>query len=519
MVTLARYLGMTYTQSPGARLICFVAPADEIRVWGGVPHKTTDFLGGFQRPLSDRYKGIIDFFDQQSNQSPTAIVVAFRPQAIKITPLNNVGGATGLSQFVELEIPDPTDLETAPLKELARRVVQEVGERARSDVHPTPNIDDSDADAIDDAQAEQVADEEPVAIDVEDERSDWGVDVGKSALADFIRQIDSPAHLDVYLDAIAQKLFASEEAPSLPAAREAAEQSLRDVFASLLRPAMIVDGQHRVWGAAECEREIPFAVVGLIDADWKEQVFQFVIVNKQARAITGEFLASIVNSSLTNREIEELEDRLDAAGLSTYETRMLRLMNDDPDSPFAGLVSKGLDETGNKITFKAAMALVRRWSKKMNDRDNAYKTLFKPGLSGANSKEKQSDWEKRWKDFMFAFWHGIRNVYISEHLWEPKTQLMFRATLESLQDNFLEKKASAGGVVYTDPVQLRKDVEDFYQNVPGGFFHTEWKRKELLTKDGREVLRAALNAMRVPGTKLKQIVDKRELFTGREERR
>lgn len=149
----------------------------------------------------------------------------------------------------------------------------------------------------------------------------------------------------------------------------------------------------------------------------------------------------------------------------------------------------------------------------MNERDMVYKTVFKPGLAGATSKQKATVWESVWKDYMFGFWSGIRNIYKDEQLWEPGTQLMYRATLEVIQDNYLEAKALAG-IAFSDPVVLREDVEKFYKNVVGGFFHTEWKRKELLTDDGRRVLRDALNVMRVPGTKLRQLVSSHPLFTG-----
>src|SRR5262249_54774435 len=232
------------------------------------------------------------------------------------------------------------------------------------------------------------------------------------------------------------------------------------------------------------------------DAVWREQVFQFVVINKQARTINSELLASIVNSSLTNSEIFQLEGKLEAAGITTYETKVLRILNDDPDSPFAGLISRGLEEESKKITFKAGISLASRWKRRMNNRDEIFKTLFRPHLPGTTNADKLQEWESRWKDYMFAFWNGIKNLYVHEHLWEPGTQLMYRATLQVLQENFLHSKALAGEE-YENPITLREAVTEFYRNVPAGFFHTNWKRTELLTDDGLDVLRDALNAIRV----------------------
>ena len=149
----------------------------------------------------------------------------------------------------------------------------------------------------------------------------------------------------------------------------------------------------------------------------------------------------------------------------------------------------------------------------MNDRDDIYKTLFKPGLKGDTNPEKAETWEREWKNYMFAFWNAIKNLYKKDQLWEAGSQLMYRATLEVLQDNFLDVK-SVAGEAFSSPVKLRESVEKFYEPVPGGFFHKTWKRTELLTDDGREVLKNALNEMRVPGKKMKTLTETHPLFTG-----
>lgn len=504
---MATYIGIKYRQATGSEHVAFVCPADHIRKWGGVPHKTADFVGGFQRPLSDRYKHIIDFFDEAGNSSPTAIVVAFRPNAVKLTSVNaaELDFSLPSGELVKIEI---SELAKQSIQDLAKNVFVTFSKRLSEDVQER-EADEKIDDSSDSQQEDQI--ESEILTD-DEKQEDWGIDVGNSALAEFVNRLSSDSALNDLLSDLALRIQA-RDGSSIEDARVAADSELTDVLQSLLKPAMIVDGQHRVWGASECTHEIPFTVVGIVDADWNEQVFQFVVINRQARAITAEFLASIVNSSLTNREIIKLEDRLEAAGLSTYESKMLRLMNDDPESPFNGMISRGLESESNKITFKAAMAIASRWSKKMNDRDDAYKVLFRNGLAGSSNKEKRDSWEAAWKEYMFAFWHGVKNIYEKEQLWEPGTRLMYRATLQVLQEAFLEAKAVAGQS-YSGPVKLREDVTEFYKNVPAGFFHAEWKRKELLTSDGQAVLRRALNAARIPGSKLKSIISNQALFTG-----
>ena len=51
-----------------------------------------------------------------------------------------------------------------------------------------------------------------------------------------------------------------------------------------LKPALIVDGQHRLYGMSNFEKEdLPITVVSLIDATHQEQAFQFIVLNNMAR--------------------------------------------------------------------------------------------------------------------------------------------------------------------------------------------------------------------------------------------
>lgn len=517
---MAKYIGLRFRQSDSPKspyLVTFVAEAREIRSWAGVPHKTGNFLGGFQRPLSSRYQQLIEFFEEEGNVSPTSIVVAFQSGRVSVSSIDVkaiqheelqkvVEDQAYMPDFVVIDIDEGAVLDSS-LPELADATYKSLIPRVEKDKLSDDDGGSSDADG-DDPEDAGGADEEVQAEGAA--QTDWGVDVGKSALRDFANEIKDEESLEALVSTMASQ--ADDDDPEKR--RQQAEQTLREALLSLQLPGVIVDGQHRVWGASECDHRVPLTVCALVDVGWEEAVFQFVVVNKQARAISGELLASIVNSSLTNFEIGELEDKLEAAGISTYETRILRILNDDPDSPFQGLISKGVQEEGQKkITFKAAIALAGRWKKRMNNRDDAFKTLFRPGLNGDSNAQKQATWDEEWKSYMFAFWNGVKKLFQKEQLWEPGTQLMYRATLETLQDNFLKVRTVSGEAI-DSPVRLRESVEQFYQNVPAGFFHTEWKRKELLTEDGRKVLANALNSMRVPGKKLASLRSKDPLFTG-----
>ena len=73
-------------------------------------------------------------------------------------------------------------------------------------------------------------------------------------------------------------------------------EALRD----MLKPALVIDGQHRLFGAAGVEEDIPLLVCSLVQPSWKEQVFQFIVVNDKAAGIPKPFITSLAGMSLTS---------------------------------------------------------------------------------------------------------------------------------------------------------------------------------------------------------------------------
>ena len=121
-----QYIGLKYHQSnENKSLLTFVATANDVLAWGGVPSKNERFHGGFQRALSPRHKKITDFFNDRQ-VSPGAIVVAFRPGVLQVdelsTPTSWPSTANqGNGKFVHISF-DSENLRQLSLDELIDRV-------------------------------------------------------------------------------------------------------------------------------------------------------------------------------------------------------------------------------------------------------------------------------------------------------------------------------------------------------------------------------------------------------------
>lgn len=149
----------------------------------------------------------------------------------------------------------------------------------------------------------------------------------------------------------------------------------RDFLESMIRPVVLVDGQHRLRGALravddflsspeghqrmaallddnrtaaeaelivrkEMDRLLP---VSLLYSDSPaEHVFQFVVVNQKATPMSPALLGTIVSTSLSQDELDPIAARLKEAGIELEDSRAVAYLTRSPESPFRNLVATGV---------------------------------------------------------------------------------------------------------------------------------------------------------------------------------
>ncbi len=220
--------------------------------------------------------------------------------------------------------------------------------------------DDSTADEeIEDEEEtedfEETTEEGDEDADGEDDSQEDTLDLGHSKLKAFYDFLRDDDRVEKFLKDVPE----TKKKKSKSSEKTTPEEELTTTLRSLLRPAMIVDGQHRVFGAytSDNAKTINFTVNAISDADWIEQVFQFVVLNKQAKPISSSFLSSILNTSLTNDEVQDIEKRLSDVGIKNSERKILKYLNHNTNSPFHQMVSEpgelaGVDNRG-RLSDKA----------------------------------------------------------------------------------------------------------------------------------------------------------------------
>jgi hypothetical protein len=492
-----KYFGLLFQQRPEAvKTIQFVAAAEDIKDWGGVPSKSATYMKGFQRALIDSHKNeITEYFEiDAKNISPTSVVVAFKPKAVKIEHIPGAEdlvpkGSAAIPVLLTITAPDEN---SAQIPDLAREAVKCLRGSFK-------DIGNDDAESEDDDDSEESGtEEEGNSGEVPETEEDNGLSLGTSHLKKFIKNLENSEWV---------KNRSEED-----------ESKFRSFLIDVLKPATIVDGQHRSTGAAFLEQGIPFSVVGLIDAEWKEEVFQFVVINQRARPIQSEFLSAIISSSLSNSDINSLRDRLDQAGVDLLSTNIMDLVHANPMSPFAQMIDFKIKDASGKLKYGGMLTLAKRFRKlATHEKNTKYKVFFKQVFldqcAGATYNEKRSTWnDGDWFKYFCAFWSAVKNHFVAKEyseLWEPGTNLLKIVTLQELQNLFLEWLFMRREML-TSAEHFNALSNAFIKNLLGKFFKENWKLTSLQSDTGRKYLREALtNALNTPDYK-----NSDALFTG-----
>jgi hypothetical protein len=470
------YPALRLVQQPGAPAFYMTsAPAAELLAWCDVPRAKRDFLAGYQRVLNDkRVADLAEYLRLSANNIvPGAVIVAVDADYVEVEDAD---------PLFTLRIRHDTRTFDEKLQELwghfTTRLSQEELESADVLVSVPDDSENADTPRGDDKDAER-ADEDDEEEDDEEE-------------------VDEATYPTSYLAQIAKELTAAvTDWGSVSVDRQ---QAIRGYIEGVSKPGLIIDGQHRVFGAkdvSECDVCLP--VIVLPGLAFAEQVFQFYVLNSKARPLKPTELRRIISTSLTNEEIDQLYSRFLAAGIEAEEARWTHEMNSDPASPFRTRIDFGYDELGAVIPENVADQVVRAFMKMPKAK---YRQLIDP------LGDQWADTTKRLEIF-FWFWMAIREVYASA--WEKaeteadqgrKHQLFMKVALLGLQTFLLNRFVTA--LPYrseTDPPPLssreevRKMVKSTLTNLPAEFFEREWKLKQIDTSEGRRQLEQFMEAV------------------------
>ncbi len=153
------------------------------------------------------------------------------------------------------------------------------------------------------------------------------------------------------------------------------------------------------------------------------------MVNQKATPIGRALLGTIVATTLSNDELARVADRLKDAGIQLEESQAITFLSRYPDSPFCGLIERGLAGDAKDLlqwnVFASLVSIFRdlRGGKLFGQR-NDYAHIWGQRQLGdsalvkdyaAKGSESPLDYWRTldgpWRDVFMAFWMEVRDKF------------------------------------------------------------------------------------------------------------
>jgi hypothetical protein len=535
-----RYPAVSVQQTnTGPAVVLFGAPAHAINRWAGVPQKkaleSTETVG-FQRELSDsRLEQLRQFLSNNQNTVQNPLLCATRDTGcgtVSLVP------ASDSDHWGWVEI-DDGDLGSKSLLQLLEMVKAELEERVPTLQNKTPpaklvadikrraaGVSASPTGSSLTAPGEPGAD---IPAESETDQDDPGADADPEVLGAILTD---ESHIRAFWEDVAARVRVLQDHGGAFSADSLAGFS-RDAMESLLRPVVVVDGQHRLMGAVEDARARANAadqqnwIAEQVDAgrspedvaselqerlsrrllvslllcpDPAEHVFQFVVVNQRATPIGKALLGTIVSTTLSSEELTRVASRLEDAKIPLEDSRSINFMAKQPSSPFCGKVERGLSrDRGDLLPWTVMGGLIR-----------VFRFLKEGKLYGMNP-DHTKQWRRRclddsplvaryaaagystpyeywcsangpWRQAFIAFWSETRDLLgnttdaDAKNYWGSarQSQLFNMISLQILTADFFRYLTGAGQRLES-PEQVREATRDWLGDVDRGYFSRDWK--------------------------------------------
>lgn len=406
------------SHSSSDELIMFAAKAKDISSWAGIPRKGWQIRMLFQRPITAaRDNDLKKFWTQASSPEsgenyilgPTAIIVAIQGDA----KLDN--------GKIDLDYKCPVDLLGEPgdvIQELAKLLMPKVMVR------------------LSEEQRSVIGDRSGIEFDTFPE-------INSDYVFEFALQL-------AQMSVDAERFILENEIDT-----DGIDEIIKSMEA-VLRPAIVVDGQHRLHGASAVSKDIILPVIAIPHCPWTEQIYQFVVINEKAQKVDASLLSDIFGSSLTSTEQESIRNKLLRSNVE-IESRIASVFaNRNAESPFANMIivkMGGNQPDGIKpyISERTIRVLIegggQKYSFGWRSDEEFYHNYVSPTI---NDRQLWDSWTNgKWIEYWFAFWDEVRNFYNEksggtrkpeENLWNPlkQTNLTKAVTLRQMQTLFMK---------------------------------------------------------------------------------
>ena len=244
-----------------------------------------------------------------------------------------------------------------------------------------------------------------------------------------------------------------------------------------LRPALVIDGQHRLRGMQNANPGTLVPIVAILGADDLEMAFQFLVINNKSARVPRDHLRALA----LNYQDGELQQRLKTARLSLNENLgSVGVLDEADESPFRGLVAWLNNQAAQRIIVPAAI-------ESMAADARSYFSELKDDTDILNS-------------YLIAMWSEIKaewpDLFVANSKLISKVGLtcmtnFISSTIKSWMRNAqLREQVNVG-----DPAKVRANTKEILSTLNKQFFAGEWKSTSYDTRAGRDQVIQDLETM------------------------
>lgn len=440
-----RYPCVVVQQSEdSSQLILFSAPATEIEKWVGIPQRVsinTIETAGFQRTVSKtRENALRKFFSDPKNviQNPLLCAIRCAPGVeVRFHPSESGSSIGNLEiEFRDYKVLTMTELLASAKQSLEQRVPS-LENRQRPDeviskLQSVLSAGDFGDYTENDEEAEDPSD------DSSEVHGSNGGEPAEEALFD-------ESQITEFWDQIAARELLCRKIPEIGLSDDVFGFT-RSMLESYLRPIILVDGQHRLTGALLASRDeqdnsaiaedlilngatpeqartnratgtgrsLPVSL--LMNPSPAEHVFQYVVVNQKATPVPKALLGTIISTSLAADELASIAERLEDAKIPLEGSRVVSMLSRVADSPFMGLVAKGMENDGGttKLPWSVLSSLADMF-RYLEDGKLYHESIDHAKVWRGHQLEKSEiveDYDSAIYPTPYAFWHDLNGPWV-----------------------------------------------------------------------------------------------------------
>jgi DGQHR domain-containing protein len=250
-----------------------------------------------------------------------------------------------------------------------------------------------------------------------------------------------------------------------------------DVVDGQPRPALVIDGQHRLRGMAKFNPDLKLPIVAILEPTDLEAAFQFMVINNKSAKVPRDHIRALA----LNYEDDALRHRLESARLSLDENvGSVGVLDEDPESPFRGMIAWPMNPQANRVVAPSAIESIIGYVRSLGLRDLEE-------ADGVNA-------------FIIAMWATIKerrgDVFNADtHLLEKVGVVCLTQFIGDTMKKWLVNPRTRFSV--GDPVAVAENTGLILDMLDPTFFQAKWASTSYDTRAGRDQIINALEVISV----------------------